>query len=373
MPSKAFQTTAVSFSIDMDGCIYIPYTEDTLTTINQRIDQLTQHLIKKISKSHQDATDIYLFLGSARQTANIDHFSNYHHIKGRYQGDHIPSCFEVMSIIYRQLQAQLAQHNCQINVHLETLLLGDIAEQHEPGYYFRQYSRPSFFESDRDIDLDDFNDSDKLNIIYFQTKHLADKLAENSHIIFYLIDDRSDILRNNHHFFYRYPQYIPGNVKLDYLQFSRRHNRPKYVPIKTQLRTGYNQKLPAVLGQGFIHTPYNKLIKLCNFYQEKINLQQPQDGMQTDLYEKLEQIKTIATRYHNNNFDIEGHDKADFEDILENDCTIPGQLNFFKRFFCCSKERTDLAGVMETFYNHYIEPLHLTDEATYDYYPINNP
>lgn len=366
MPKKRKHLQSVAFSIDMDGCLYIPNSKDTAQTINARVKTLVSWLAKYIDDFYPSADTIHLFLGSARQTKLLDTYNNFGSYQGRYNGA-IPSCFDVMENLKEQLENALCSTQDSHSVHLETLLLGDIIHKRMPGYFFNEYQRHSF-ESIEDTNLAEANDEYKLNIIYYQTCHLAKELSESAKINFFLIDDRRDIILKNHNHFNKKPKQLPANVRLDYLQFAEHNKHPHHLMLNDSHFNLPIIQLSVIEGEGYIHDPYDKLTRLCQYYLKQLDIQ-AEDYMQFVLKNNLNTIENIANHYKNETYQLDGSDKQQFLHYLLYDTTLPGQPSYFTKFFCCyTPHRKDLAGAMESFYKYYIEPKpHLQEDNNYNF------
>lgn len=344
MPNKI-----VALSIDIDGCLLLPDQVDTWTTLKRRVNNLITYINGVIQNKHNDTTELHLFLGSARQTAFLDHYNNNLPTpNNQNRFDKPPRCFDIMLALRKLFDEKLDKP-----VHLQKLLIGDVMDNKSAGWYFNYYLRRRPTKHIDSISID-YYDPSKTQLIHTQMQYLASQQSDNDEIQFFFIDDRADILEQNRAYFQSNQQLIPSNTHLGYIQFNENLNFPQSFAL-----TNTNYDVPTIHGTN--RTPndcYQQLIKLCDKQIGRLSFNSKRETHQILIY-KIKQIKQLATEFYNETPASINQDKIRQMDILVNDQSIPGQPDPLAKFFCCS-QRSDLALMLQDFQRNYITRQHST-------------
>lgn len=181
-------------SLDYDGCIS---NSRFTSSFDKCIVKSNQALIEYILKSSSNFERTITFVGSNRQSFNIDFMNKYSHHNG--------SCFPQT----KKFTEYLRQKNVK-NIEFDKFLLADI------------YGNVDFGESLKLIEeiysedakyADWVFDSEKITLIYAQVHKVSNENL-NENIVYEFFDDREDILNSLHTFFSKYPELLPKNVSL---------------------------------------------------------------------------------------------------------------------------------------------------------------
>ncbi|WP_133127380.1 hypothetical protein [Legionella nagasakiensis] len=183
-------------SFDFDGCLFNEAYCDAPSD-NKNIITHNQAFLERIKAENQDFRQITAFIGSNRQSCEIDRVCTT-----EFKG----SCFPEISIICDHL-----------GIEFDPLLLADICGDLPDG---TSYARAMDKEYTGEHSSWVF-DLSKLTILYAQIHKMANKHSDEP-IVFDFYDDKGmkcrdeadDLLEYLHQFFKTYPQLLPANVTL---------------------------------------------------------------------------------------------------------------------------------------------------------------
>lgn len=347
--------TRIAISVDMDGCLFIPNKDKTLETIKARLISLTKYVYNEILSKYNDATNVHLFLGSARQTAYLDYYNNYIHKQGRYNG-FLPTCFQVMEQFETLMKRKIEEEQAEFNVTYEHLLIGDVLDNKEVGHYLSEYHykcKPIPSQGDR-LSYE-YNDKNKTQLIHTQTNYLASQYPHDA-IKFYLIDDNEYILRANHQHYRDNNQDLPKGTELTHIQFSPESPSPTS-PFSSfdmdQSNTPDTQD-SSIHGQGdAANDSYQLLIKCCDKHEGRLTSRPTSIWRDKDreFHNLIQRIRDLAKFFYTKPNEVSEQQRSEFNELLK--CNkVPGQPSCLTHLFCCG-EKTDLAGAMQTFYKDF--------------------
>ena len=225
-------------SLDFDGCLFHKaYVVDT--TSSKKVVHHNQTFLEDIKVGNKSYAKVITFVGSNRQSKQIDDCNTYSSGYGHYKG----SCFPAIQEVSVHLQATL-----------DTFLLADIYGDLGDG---TSYAR-AIDGNHTGEHADWLFDETKATILYAQI-HKTALAYSNEQIVFDFFDDRTDILDSLRIFFETYPNLMPANVNLRLNGYDGTENSP-CVSVEIQ-------------GTGFIDSNYRQTVKdMARITMEQMNV-----------------------------------------------------------------------------------------------------
>lgn len=149
-------------SLDYDGCVaqkalFKP--SDSIEVFLTKIIEANKKFLDQLSEENKEFQKVYGFVGSNRQSQDMDSFNAFHNTNG--------SCYPAIQAIF----THLAEQTPDVPVEFVKLLLADIFAEKDLGYALDEMTK-KYDKKDHPLCV---NDLSKVTLLYAQMHEIASK------------------------------------------------------------------------------------------------------------------------------------------------------------------------------------------------------